>query len=187
MAITILTSIQDNFGYYNNLGFLRRGLLRQEGEEGRIQFQDVVNNLTPAAIDFGDKRRVYDFIRSAGSRIREDMTTYLGDVLPGVTDPDRQLIREALDCLFNYHTYRDHLEQVGDEQRESMHMLIFNDANGDENQQYVAHVHFSGVSRKTAARQYTVNVSLTCQRFTYFPLQETNIQAVHDALQNLHL
>lgn len=176
MAIIILTSIQDDFGYYNNLVFLRRGL-----KEGRIQFQGVHNH-APAAIVFDNNARVYDFIRSAHSTIRDKMTDYLVTVLQALTDQDRLLIQEAFDCLFNYRTYRGYLDQVGRQRHESMKMLIFNAA-----QQYVAHVHFSGTSRKTAAKQYTVNATLTCQCFTYFQVQETDYEAVLQALQNLQV
>ena len=77
MAIRILTSIQDDFGYYNNVAYLQKGLL-----DGRLQFQGFVNNHAPEAIVFDNKAPVYDFTRSAHSKIREDIiTTYLGGVL----------------------------------------------------------------------------------------------------------
>ena len=76
MAIRILTSIQDDFGYYNNVAYLQKGLL-----DGRFQFQGFVNNHATEAIVFDNKARVYDFTRSAHSNDREDMTTYLAGVL----------------------------------------------------------------------------------------------------------
>ena len=177
MTIRILTSIQDDFGYYNNLAFLQRGL-----EEGRIQFQDVVNNYTPNAIVFEQKGRLYDFTRSAQYDIREDMTTYLSGVLPGLTMADLAQIRGAFDCLFNYYLYKGFLDQVGQQRAESMKMLIFNAA-----QQYVAHVYFNVTSRKTAPLQFTVTAALTCQRYTYFQLQDTDFAAVLHLLQNMHV
>ena len=178
MAITILTSIQDDFGYYNNLAFLQRGLL-----EGRIQFQGFVHNYTPNAIVYDDKDRLYDFTRSARRDIREDMTTNLSGVLPGLTMADLAQIRGAFDCLFNYYSYKGFLDQVGQQRAESMKMLIFNAA-----QQYVAHVYFNVTSRKTGPLQFTVTAaSLTCQRYTYFPSQDTNFAAVLQALQNMHV
>ncbi|CAH3195894.1 unnamed protein product [Porites evermanni] len=178
MAIRILTSVQDDFGYYNNLAFLQRGL-----QEGRIQFQGFVKNYTPNAIVYDDKGRLYDFTRSAQHDIREDMTTYLSGVLPGLTMADLAQIRGAFDCLFNYYSYKGFLDQVGQQRAESMKMLIFNAA-----QQYVAHVYFNVISRKTGPVQFTVTAaSLTCQRYTYFQLQDINFAAVLQALQNMHV
>ena len=178
MAITILTSIQDDFGYYNNLAFLQRGL-----REERIQFQGFVNDYTPNAIVYDDKGRLYDFTRSAQRDIREDMTTNLSGVLPGLTPADLGQIRGAFDCLFNYYSYKGFLDHVGQQRAESMKMLIFNAA-----QQYVAHVYFNVISRKTGSLQFTVTAaSLTCQRYTYFQLQDTNFAAVLQALQNMHV
>ena len=177
MAITILSSIQDDFGYYNNMAFLRRGL-----QEDRIKFVGVVNNYTPEAIVFDNKGRLYDFTRSAQCYIREDMTAYLSGVLPGLTTADLAQIRGAFDCLFNYYTYKGFLDQVGQQRAESMKMLIFN-----EDQKYVAHVYFNVTSRKTASQQFTVTAALSCQRYTYFKVQDTNFTAVLQALQNLHV
>ena len=181
MAITILTSIQDDFGYYNNLAFLQRGL-QVADQEARIYFQGYVNDYTPEAMVFDNKGRLYDFTRSAHSDIREGMTTYLSGVLPGLEEADRGKIRGAFDCLFNYFSYKGFLDQVGQQRAESMKMLIFNEA-----QQYVAHVYFNVTSRKTGRRQFTVTAALTCQRYTHFLLQDTDFEAVLQALQNMHV
>ena len=177
MAITILSSIQDDFGYYNNMAFLRRGL-----QEDRIKFVGFVDNYTPEAIVFNNKGRLYDFTRSAQCYIREDMTAYLSGVLPGLTTADLAQIRGAFDCLFNYYTYKGFLDEVGQQRAESMKMLIFN-----EDQKYVAHVYFNVTSRKTASQQFTVTAALSCQRYTYFKVQDTNFTAVLQALENLHV
>ena len=177
MAITILTSIQDDFGYYNNLAFLKSGL-----QEGNIQFQGAVNNYAPAVKVFNNKARLYDFTRSAQSYIREDMTANLSVVLPGIQEADLAQIRGAFDCLFNYYSYKDSLDRVGHQRAESMKMLIFNEA-----QQYVAHVYFNVISHKTEPRQFDVTATLTCQRYTHFLKQDTDFEAVLQALGDIHL
>ena len=180
MAITIFTSIQDDFGYYTNLAFLRRGL-RADDEEAHIHFLGNVNNHTPQIV-FDEKGRVYDFTRSAQCRIRENMTAHLGGVLPGLQEADLAQIRGAFDCLFNYYSYKGFLDQVGQQRAESMKMLIFNEA-----QQYVAHVYFNAIFRRTGQEQFTVAAALTCQRYQYFQFEDTNFEAVLQALQNMGL
>lgn len=86
ITIRILTSIQDDFGYYNNLAYLQIGL-----QQGSIQFQGAVSNYTPKEIVIDNKGRIYDFTRSACRTVREDMTTYLGGVLPALTPRSVQL------------------------------------------------------------------------------------------------
>lgn len=154
-----------------------------------MAFDGLVNNHAPGAFVF-DKARTYDFTRSAKSTIRDNMTTYLNqpNVLPGLKVGDCETIQEPFDCLFNYHRYKTSLERANPQQAESMKMLIFNDANGDKAKQYVAHVTFSCSShRAVQQQQFTVNATLTCQRFKYFPLQEDDFEAVFQALQNLHV
>ena len=68
-----------------------------------------------------------------------------------------------------------------------MNILIFNHANGDQDQQYVAHVSLTCNTRRAAEQQFTADASLTCQRYTYFPLQEEDFEAVLQALQNLNV
>jgi hypothetical protein len=178
MPIEILTSTQDDFGYYDNLGYLRKAL-----QEGRVHFEGLVNNYAHDEPPFATAR-IYDFSRSANSSIRENMTTYLSrnNVLPGIQPQDHQKIRVAFNCLFNYFAYKGYLDQVHQQRHESMYMMIFN-----QPQQYVAHVGFSSTSRRTAQEQFTVDAILTCQRFTYFPKQETDFEDVLQALQNLHV
>lgn len=180
MAFTLLTSIQDDFGYYMNLAFLKRGL-----QEGHIQFQGMVNDHTPDPEVFNDKNRLYDFTRSAQSFIRENMTTYLSTVLPELAMADLAQIRGAFDCLFNYYSYKGFLDQVGQQRAESMKMLIFNGNNAA--QKYVAHVYFNVTSHKTGPQQFTVTAALTCQRYTNFDVQDTDFEAVLQVLQNMHM
>ena len=112
------------------------------------------------------------------------MVTYLDDddILPGLQEVDRRKLRGAFDCLFDYYRYKDQLHIVNQQQRESMRMFVFND-----DQQYVAHIQFSSTARRNLANQFTVNATLTCQRYTYFPFQQSDIADVMRALENLHV
>ena len=110
------------------------------------------------------------------------MTTYLSGVLPGLQMEDLQKIRAAFDCLFSYYEYKGFLDHVNQQRPQSIAMLIFNHA-----QQYVAHVYFNSTSVRAALQQFDVNAALTGQRYTYFPLQATDYNAVLQALQKLHV
>ena len=183
MVIQVVASIFDDFRYYWNLSYLQRALQNNE-----VAFDGVVNSHAPGAFVF-NTARIYDFTHSAKSTIRDNMTAYLNqpDVLPGLEVGDDETLKEPFDCLFNYHWYKASLEQAHPQRAESMKMLIFNDANGDKANQYVAHVTFScNTHRAVGQQQFTVNATLTCQRFTYFPLQVEDFDAVLQALQNLH-
>ena len=183
MVIQVLASITDDVGYYYNLGYLQRAL-----QNNQVHFNGGVNNHAPVFV-FNNTARIYDFTRSAKSRIRDDMAAYLlqPNVLPGLQAQDQQAIQEPFDRLFNHLDYKRSLSQVNQQQVESMKMLIFNDANGFQAEQYVAHVTFTCNSHREVQQQlFTVNASLTCQRFTYFPLQGDDFEAVLQALQNLH-
>ena len=175
--VIIVSSRQDpSFSYYNNLVSLRNGL-----QNNAIHFQGLVNNHAPQAFVY-NAGRIYDFTRTAKAEVRENMTAYLCGVLPGLQQQDHQIIREAFDCLFDYHTYKGYLDIVGQQRREFLNMLVF-----DHNHQYVAHVQFNSATVRSDANQFTVNATLTCQRFTYFELQEAVLAAVLAALQNLHV
>ena len=186
MAIQVRASTFDNLGYYYNEGYLRKAL-----KQKTVRLEGV-NDHQPTEFVF-NTARVYDFIRSAKSTIRDSMTTFLSqdDVLPGLQAEDRQMIKEPFECFFSNLTgYTRSLNQDPPQpQVESMNMLIFNDADGDEDQQYVAHVGFACNSRRITPQhaQFTVKASLACQRFTYFPLQEEDFEAVLQAVQNLHV
>ena len=182
MVIQVVSSNVDDFRYYWNLSYIRNGLQNDE-----IAFIGVVNNYAPKAFEF-NTGRVYDFTRTAKAEIRDKMTTHLlqPDVLPGLEVRFHEMIKEPFDSLFNYQGYKTRLEQANSTRDESMKMLIFNDANGNQAKQYVAHVTFSCDSHR-ASQQYTVYTTLTCQRYTYFPLQVDDFEAVLQALQNLHV
>ena len=69
-----------------------------------------------------------------------------------------------------------------------MSSLIFNDGNGMEDQpRYVAHVSFESISRRTADKRFIVEVTLSCQRLTYFEAQNEDFDAIQKALKDLHL
>ena len=183
MVIQVVTSIFDDFRYYWNLSYIRKALQNNE-----VAFVGVVNNYAPEAFVF-NKACIYDFTRSAKAKIRDKMAAHLFQsiVLPGLKEAEGHArIKEPFDSLFNYEGYRTRLKQANSNRAESMRMLIFNDANGNQAKHYVAHVTFSCDSHR-ASQQYTVYTTLTCQRFTYFPLQEDDFEAVLQALQNLQV
>ena len=72
------------------------------------------------------------------------------------------------------------MKEVGNQRAESMNMLIFKKPHG-----YVALVKLNIVTRRNGDHQYTVNATLTCQRFSYFELQESTLDEVLEKLQNL--
>lgn len=183
-GIEIVSSIQDHFGYYDNLAYLKGNL------GNTVQFQGLVYNFAPNTFVFDKKARIYDFTRSAGSTIRDSMTRQLAQslfpaVLPQLQQPSQpvneQRIREAFDRLYNYYAYKDYLTLVPSKRTESMNMLIFNPNN------YVALVTFSSDARRTGVSQFTVDVSLTWQRYTYFQKRNSNFNVVLLGLQNLHM
>ena len=172
--VKIVSSVRKpTFQYYDNLAYLRNGLSNDE-----IKFQGYVVNHAPPAFVF-NSGRAYDFVRSARAKVRKNMAEFLCRLLPRLP---KEECNDALDCLFQYYHYKDSLT-VGAEKRESMTMLIFD----NEKREYVAHVHYSSVSRRIEQSRYTVNATLTCQRFSYFELQETDFDEILEALQNLQV
>ena len=170
MVIQVLASITDDVGYYYNLGYLQRAL-----QNNQAHLNGGVNNHAPMFV-FNDTARIYDFTRSAKFRIREDMAAFLlqPNVLPGLQAQDQQAIQEPFDRLFNHLDCKRSLSQVNQQQVESMKMLIFNDANGVQAEQYVAHVTFTCYSHRDVQQQlFTVNASLTCQRLHIFRYKGT--------------
>ena len=174
MAITVVTSIQDDVTYYENLAYLRKGLQKE-----KIEFIGAVHNFNPE-YNF-DSNRVYDFVRSARSTVREGMAANLVDALPELQPQDHRIIREAFDCLFDYYSYKRYLDIVGKQRAESMKMLIFN------NDQYVAHVYYNCTSFRNGPKDFRVEAALSCQRYTYFPKQQANVEDILEALQNLQV
>ena len=172
MVIQVVASTFDDYPYYWNLSYLRRALQNDE-----VAFIGVVNNYAPEEFVI-NKGRVYDFTRTAKAAIRDKMTTHLlqPNVLPELEVGDHETIKEPFDCLFNYLGYKTRLEQANSKRAESMRMLIFNDANGNQAKQYVAHVTLSCNSHREN-QQYTVYATLTCQRYTYFPLQSGRLRS----------
>lgn len=108
------------------------------------------------------------------------MTTWLCNVLQ---EQDDRSVREAFDCLFDYYRYKGYLNIVGQQRSESMKVLVFD----QEDEEYVGHVQFSSTSIRTDPGEFTVYATLTCQRCTYFPLQDTDFEDVLGALQILHV
>ena len=184
MVIKIQTSIEDSNCYNFNLGYLRRALekdeVRGEGKPDKLEKEFV----------FNDEARIYDFTRTAQATVREDIVSFLShiDVLPGLQEEGREDIKQIFGCFFKYQKYKNHLQQNGDRRVESMSMLIFNDGNGEKDQpRYVAHVSFESISRRTDDKQFKVDVTLSCQRFTYFEAQNEDFDAIQKALKDLHL
>lgn len=175
----IVSSVREpTFQFYDNLYYLKNGL-----SNGEIKFNGYVHNYSPAAFVFNNKSRTYDFTRSAQATVRNNMTNFLCGVLQGLP---REQCEEAFDYLFDYRHYKEYLTQVGDQKAESMNLLIFRQPD-EVNEGYVAHVHFSSVAREETQTRYTVNATLTCQRYSYFELQEANLEELFAALQNLNL
>lgn len=177
--VVIVSSVREpTIQYYDNLFYLRKGL-----SNGEIQFQGYVHNYAPDAFVFDNKRRIYDFTRSAHATVRNDMTNSLCGLLQELP---RDECVEAFDYLFDYRHYKEYLTQVGDRKEESMNLLIFRQPDR-VNRGYVAHVQFSSIARRETHIQYTVNATLTCQRYSYFELQEANLEELFAALRNLNL
>ena len=184
--IKIVSSRQDSQStsdYSDNLAFLKKGLKR-----GKIDFQDYVK-CHERTFDYREKNRICDFTRSAKADVRENMITHLCYMLPpGLQQRDRQIqkIREAFACLFEYETYKNYVKRVGQQKPEFLKMLIFN-----HKQKYVAHVQFSSTTVRDGADRYTVNATLTCQRFTYFPVQNPGVDfddiLLIRPMENLHV
>ena len=174
----IVSSVREpTHQYYVNLAYLEKGL-----QNDQIRFQGKVVNHSPTAFVFPRKTSIWDFTRTANARVRDNMVRALRTWLPEL--PEERCL-EAFDCLFDYHYYKEYLAHVGQQKRESVNMLIF------ENQKpwksYVAHVQFNCVTKRNESSTYTVNATLTCQRYTYFELRRIDLDEVIRALQNLDL
>ena len=179
---TSVVSSRHPLNYSKNRNFLTNGL-----QGNIIHFQDFNYYLHPAVVY--NKRRLYDFTRTAKAQVRENMTAYLCSVLPGLTRQDKENIRVVFDCLFGYYGYKGNLDVLG-QQHESLEMLVF-----DRNKQYVAHVQFNNTTVISDVHQFTVCPILTCHRYTYFepalaavltdPVQAVPLPVLIAALQKL--
>ena len=179
----IVSSVREStFQFHHNLYYLKNGLSNNE-----IHFQGILHNYEPAAFVYDHKTRIFDFTRSAQADVRDDMARRLRDWLPGLP---REQSREFLDYLFDYHHYKEYLKEVGNQRAESMHLLIFREPD-HVNQGYVALVKFNCTSKRHSDILYTLNAALTCELFSYFELQEGNLDQLVDQLvrevENLRL
>ena len=177
--VEVVSSVREpTIHFYDNLFNLKNGL-----SNGEIQFEGNVHSYSPDAFVFDDKRSIWDFTRSAKATVREDMTAFLRGVLQELTE---EQCRKAFGLLFEYYYYKESVSEVGNQKRESMNLLIFRQPD-EVNDGYVALVLFSSVARRETQTEYTVNATLTCQRYSYFGLLERNVAEVFASLQNLNL
>lgn len=186
MPIQIVNSRDDDFRYIFNLGHLRAAQAK-----GDVRLEKTSTDMFPNAFEFPTKKRVYDFVRTARTQIREATVAKLAnpDVLPGLKEEDMEEVREVYEQLFNYQKHKSSLINDGDKREESVHMLIFKsnrDSEIQNDQPYVAHVSFASVSKKTRPDRFEVSVSLSCLRFSYFPMQEDDFDAILKALERLN-
>ena len=175
----VVSSREDDFLYYNNLAYLRSGLDAQN-----IHFVGYADVYQPPQFLF-QANRTYDFTRTAKATVRENMTGHLMGVLnpTALQEQIRAQLRAAFDCLYDYYAYRGCLEIVRQQRYESLNMLIFYE---EGNIKFVAHVTLSSTTIRAGPNQYSVDLALTCQRFSYFPLQVTEFDRVLEALKRLH-
>lgn len=118
------------------------------------EFQPFVFNMNNKRLN---KARVYDFTRTAKARIREEMVSYLSNVLPASVDV--QYIRREFDHLFTYQAgYKGYLERDG-EMRSEWLMMQIPVYNGGVLQS-VTHVYFDSLTHRTGPLQFTVQVRL---------------------------
>ena len=146
--VTVLT--QGDVCFSDNEEYLKYGLL-----QGNLWFQGPLIRLSSTFVY--NKRRLYDFTRSAKAEVRDRMATFLVDRLgqPGLEAP----LRAAFDSLYNYLKYRYGTRS------ESLTMLIFVYNQGEK---FGAKVTFSSNVFEWPPEQYAVATTLVCERFTYF-------------------
>lgn len=182
MVIEILTSLADNDNYKLNAVYLMKKLKKT------VITKQGKNHLHNKKFDY-NKARIYDFTRTARADIRDDAVDSLCKkvALPGVQKEDQEFIKEIFDGFFNYLTYKRQLKEVGHDVSESMSMLIFNECKGEKDQPgYVAHVTFLVKSCRTSDEKFTVDVTLSCQRVTYFKVEKIDLSAFNKAIKDLH-
>ena len=184
MAIEILTSAEDNICYFYNLGYLNNAVRRGDVQEEAGPF-----NYNEEFV-FDGEARIYDFTRTAKAKVQKKIFEILSrqNVLPGLQRNVQEEIEGMFGCYLNYEKYKQKFKQIGGRREESMSMLIFNNRNGEGNQPpYVAHVTFESISRRTGDQQFKVDVTLVCQRVTYFQVQNEDISDVLQALGDLNV
>lgn len=152
--VTVLT--ESDFRFSDNLKYLESGL-----KQGSLCFQGF--KVHQASFIF-EKKRLWDFTRTARTFINKTMTTFLVNEL-GRPEFSRELqahLRAAFNNPYNYWNYK-----LGTTD-ESLRMLIFVYNHGE---QFVADVTFNTNTFISAPGQYVVAVTLVYHRFTYFQLQ----------------
>ena len=162
--------------YYENLAVVRTRMHENE-DEFRVGHPDVHYE----QFSF-NSNQVHNFTRSAKARISKKMSTRLRDVLVPVgivreeiREEIRRQLQSAFDFLYNYYTYKGRLSEVGQTKDESLYMFIF--INRKE-MMLVAHVTFYSFSKLAAAGNFTVDVTVVCDRFQYFEMRETDFEQV---------
>ena len=151
----VIVLLQDDFRFSNNQEYLRNGLL-----QGHLRFQGSHIH-HPPLFYFNNKRRLYDFTRSAKAAIRKEMVSFLVNSLG---QPQLQEhLRAPFNSLYDYWKYRSGVRC------ESLSMLIFVYNQGG---QFVAHVNFNSNVFLSAPNQYAVAVTLVCHRYSYFQLRD---------------
>ena len=176
MAQIVSSRQESSYLYYVNRAYLEKGLSNDQ-----IHPQGDFENHSPQAFEF-QTASVSNFTKSAKARVRDYMVGALLKWLPALP---KSRCQEAFDCLFNHHYYREYLSGVGQTKAESVFMLIF--VNQSPTERYVAHAQFSCISKRNERNTYTVNANLSCQRYTYFELKQTDLAEVLRALQNMHM
>ena len=104
MVIQILTSVEDNFAYGYNLGYLRRAIQRDE-----VHLDGQPNNHHPDPQPFA-KRSVYFFTRTAKATIRDNIVGVLSrpDVLPELQREGEQKLKKICQLLKSIHKLAQH-------------------------------------------------------------------------------
>lgn len=137
--------------FNDNLKYLENGLI-----QGTLCCQGC--QVYETSFSF-DKKRLYDFTRSAKALIREAMTTRL---VKELGQPELQApLRAAFNSPYDYWNYK-----LGTKD-ESLRMLIFV---GNHGREFVADVIFKSKAFLPSfyLDQYAVAVTLVCHRYTYF-------------------
>lgn len=165
MPARVVSSLDDDENYSINRDILQKGLKDDIKFKGQVKSKDREFSF--------EHKRTYDFVRTAGAKIRDAMTNYLRSILLDLDEDAKQDLRSAFEKLFNYNSYKGKLNKEGQKVGKSMKLLIFNpEENGELAEDYVAKVNFSCNTIKGPKDEYTVYTSITCQEFTWFEFEE---------------